>query len=405
MPVTLAVTDREERRRLERMVAASHLVRLAEPDADETGLLVYEPGGSVDEDLPRIVEAMESGRVQEVFLTGRAADPDLLIRAMRCGIREFLPFPADEEEFRAAVMRTVMRRGRGGEPGEGGRIVTVAGCKAGLGASTLAVNLAWCLNRRAPGRTLLLDLRRPAGEIPFFLDLTYEYTWGHLMEDISRLDATYLRSVVAGHDSGLAVLPGPDRGERPDEDSLGLILEQARQDYDFVVVDSTWPEDAGLAGGLPVELARAHVLCVPLHLTLPCLARAARVLEGVRGHVPEAEERLRLAALRVSRDGTIAAPEAAEALGRDIPWAVPDDFASALSSLNQGKPLVAAFPRSPAARAMERLAAELDHRPAPATQRPSFLGSLFGRRRSPDRPGPADRSCRTGRTDVAEAAS
>lgn len=65
MPVTLAVTDREERRRIERMVAASYLVRLADPEADETGVLVYEPGEGVDEDLPQIIQALESGRVEE----------------------------------------------------------------------------------------------------------------------------------------------------------------------------------------------------------------------------------------------------------------------------------------------------------------------------------------------------
>lgn len=403
MPVTLAVTDREERRRIERMVAASYLVRLADPEADETGVLVYEPGEGVDEDLPQIIQALESGRVEDVYLTGRAADSDLLIRAMRSGIREFLSFPVDEEEFRAAVMRTVMRRDAGGETGEGGRIVTVAGCKPGLGGSTLATSLAWCLNRRAPGRTLLLDLRRPVGEIPFFLDLKHEYTWGHLMEDISRLDATYLRTVVAEHGSGLAVLPGPDHGERPDEASLGMILEQARHDYDFVVVDSAWPDAAHLAGAMPVELERADDLCVPLHLTLPCLASAARVLEGVRQH--GLDDRLRLAALRVPRDATIGVIEAAEALGRDIAWVVPDDFASALSALNQGTPLVAAFPRSPASRAIEGLAAELDHRPAAEPQRASFLGSLFGRRRTPAPSGLANRSGGTRRTDVAEVAS
>ncbi|MFH1915023.1 MAG: histidine kinase [Pseudomonadota bacterium] len=400
MPVTLAVTDREERRRIERMVAASYLVRLADPDADETGVLVYEPGESVDEDLPQIIQALESGRVEDVYLTGRAAGSDLLIRAMRSGIREFLSFPVDEEEFRAAVMRTVMRRGRGCDTGEGGRIVTVAGCKPGLGGSTLAASLAWCLNRRATGRTLLLDLRRPMGEIPFFLDLKHEYTWGHLMEDISRLDATYLRSVVAEHESGLAVLPGPDHGERPDEGSLGMILEQARQDYDFVVVDSIWPA-AHLAGALPAELERADDLCVPLHLTLPCLASAARVLESIRQHGPGMDARLRLAALRVPRDATIGVSEAAEALGRDIAWMVPDDFALALSALNQGTPLVAAFPRSPAARAMERMAAELDHRPALKPQRASFLGSLFGSRRGVDSSKPVKGAGQTNGSGVA----
>jgi pilus assembly protein CpaE len=383
LPVTLAVDDREERKRIERMVAASYMVRLADEGSGEPGVLVYEPGESVEDDLPQIIKALESGRVEDVYLTGRRADPDLLIRAMRSGIREYLAFPVDEDEFRAAVMRTAMRRGRQADDGERGRLVTVAGCKAGVGTSTLAAGLAWSLNRRAPGRTLLLDLRQPVGEIPYFFDLRHEYTWGHLMEDISRLDATYLHSVVTVHESGLAVLPGPVDGARPDERSLAQILEQVRHGYDMVVVDTAWPEDAHQTGILPAEIAGADALCVPLHLTMPCLARAARVLEGVRHHGPEMDGRLRLVATRVPRDSIIGVSEAAEALGRDIDWTVPEDYASAMSSLNQGSPLPAACPKSPAARAMERLAAHLDHRQAPAPKRASFsLSALFGRRRA-----------------------
>lgn len=388
MPVTLALADKEERKRLERIVAASYMVRLADEESGETGVLVYEPGAAVEEDLPHIIKALESGRVDDVYLTGHRPDPDILIRAMRSGIREFLPFPVVEEDFRAAIMRTAMRRSQHCDDGERGRIVTLAGCKAGVGVSTLAASLAWSLNRRAPGRTLLLDLRQPVGEIPYFLDLKYEYTWGHLMEDISRLDATYLHSVVTGHGSGLAVLPGPADNAAPDRGALSQILEQLQFGYDFIIVDTAFPADASLAGdGLPAEMDKADILCLPLHLTLPCLSRTSRLLEAVRRHSPALEANVRLVATRVIKDSTIGVAEAAEVLGRDIAWVVPEDFASALSSLNQGTPLTGACPRSPAARAIERMAADLDHRQAPAPVRASFsLGALFGRRRGTGQP-------------------
>jgi pilus assembly protein CpaE len=343
IPVTLALNDKDERKRLERIVAASYMVRLADEDAGETGLLIYEPGENVDEDLPHIIQAMESGQVDDVYLAGRHADPEILIRAMRSGIREFLQFPVEEADFRAALMRTAMRRNHGGEAGEQGRIVTVAGGKAGLGTSTLSAGLAWALNRRAPGRTLLLDLRRPLGEIPYFLDLKFEYTWAHLLEDISRLDATYLNSVVTVHGSGLHVLPGPTGGPRPDERSLALILDQLRFGYDFIVVDTAWTDGEAACG----ELLKADVLYVPLHLTLPSLSRTSRLLDVLHRQDPATDERIRLVANRVVKDSTIGVPEAAEVLGRDIAWAVPEDTAAARGARAHGAPHAAPPPTTP----------------------------------------------------------
>lgn len=358
IPVTLAVNNPEERKKLERMISASYMVRLTEDDADEMGVLIYEPTDSVDEDMPHIIHALESGQAEDVYLAGSQADSDILIRAMRSGIREFLQFPIEENDFRAAIMRTAMRGSLENDDGEKGKIITLLGGKAGLGTTTMAVNIAWQLNRRAPSRTLLLDFRRPTGEVPYFLDLKYEYTWGSLTEDISRLDATYLQSVVSEHESGLHVLPGPTTGDKPDGQTLHLILEQLRRSYDYIVVDTGYPDD----NALPKEVEHADKILITMQLSLPCLARTSRLMESIRAQDPDAERRMMLIANRVTRDSTIGVAEAADVLSRDIPWAIPEDFSSALSSLNQGTPLVAAYPKSLATKELVRLTQSLDTR-------------------------------------------
>lgn len=377
IPVTLALNDREESKKLERLIASNYMVRLTDEDADDMGVLIYEPGDTVEEDLPHIIHALESGQTEDVYLCGDKADPDLLIRAMRSGIREFLQFPIQESDFRAALMRTAMR-GSLGDDGEKGKIISVISGKPGLGTTTLAVNLAWTLNERMPGKTLLLDLRRPMGETPYFLDLKYEYDWGHLMEDISRLDATYLHSVVAEHESGLHVLPGPNSGGAPDSQALYLILEQLRASYDFVVVDTAYPDD----NVLPKEIEHADSILLGLQLTLPCLARTSRLMESIRSQDPDGERRTTLVATRVTKDSTIGVPEASDVLSKNIAWVVPEDHASANSSLNQGVPLVAAYPKSPATRELIRMAQAFDHRETRKAKRFSLpFASFFSRKK------------------------
>jgi len=377
IPVSLAISDKEQRKRIGQMVAANSMVRLVEDDADEMGVLIYEPGDSVDEDLPHIIHALESGQAEDVYLAGNVADPDILIRAMRSGIREFLKYPVSEDDFRAAIMRTAMRSSLDGDEGEKGKLFTVLGAKSGLGATTLAVGLACTLNERAPGKTVLVDLRRPSGEVPFFLDLKYEFNWGHLVEDISRLDATYLRSVMAEHESGLHVLPGPNGKDRPDEHSLFLILEQLRSNYENVIIDTGYPHDESL----PKEVEQADSILIAMQLTLPCLARTSRLMGTIRAHDPDAERRMQLIANRVTKNSTIGVSEAAEVLDRRISWIVPEDANSTLAAINQGTPLVAAYPKSAATKAVRALANTLA--PPPKKAGKGFLlpfASLFRRK-------------------------
>jgi len=362
IPISLAIADKEQRDRLEKMISANPMVRLVDEDAEEMGVLIYEPGDSVEEDMPHIIHALESGQADDVYLAGNVSDPEILIRAMRSGIREYLKFPLDENDLRAAVMRTAMRLSLGVDDSDKGRIFTVMGCKPGVGTTSLAVNVACALNEREPGRTVLLDLRPPMGEIPYFLDLKYEYNWGDLVADISRLDATYLRSVMAEHESGLHVLPGPVSAERPDEHTLFLILEQLRHSYDFVVVDASTPgEDE-----LPKEVELADSILLTMQLSLPCLARVTRLIDSIGGQDPDADRRMRLVATRVSRNGSIGVSDAAEVLGREITWSIPEDGETALSSINQGTPLVRAYPKSPSAKAVQALVKDL----APKVRKP-----------------------------------
>ncbi|WP_319542325.1 histidine kinase [uncultured Pseudodesulfovibrio sp.] len=355
IPISLAISDKEQRKQLEQMIARNPMVRLVDDDAEEMGVLIYEPGGSVDEDMPHIIQALETGQAEDVYLAGNNADPEVLIRAMRSGIREFIKYPVDENDFRAAVMRTAMRSSLGQDEGEKGKIIAVLGSKSGMGATSLAVNLASVLNERKPGSTILVDMRRPYGETPYFLDLKFEYTWGELVEDISRLDGTYLRSVVAEHESGLHVLPGPSGFERPDPHSLFLILEQLRNNYEHVIVDTAYPHDEML----PKEVEQANTILIALQLSLPSLSRTSRLMDSIRSQDPDGERRMKLVANRVAKNSTIGVSEAMEVLGREIVWVIPEDSDSVQSAINQGTPLVLAYPKSPVTKVIRAMASAL----------------------------------------------
>jgi DNA-binding NtrC family response regulator len=91
--------------------------------------------GGVDREVRR-------GRALFVIGTAPKADSDLILKAMRSGIHEFVLLPPDTNEFATAVGR-LMRRQQ--VETQRGTVIAAYSGKGGLGNTTLAVNLAHAL--------------------------------------------------------------------------------------------------------------------------------------------------------------------------------------------------------------------------------------------------------------------
>src|SRR5262249_51352722 len=90
-----------------------------------------------------------------VIIITAALDPAFLVEAMRAGVNEVVTDPIDEAELERALVRVAEQR----PAGEIGDVFGFVGAKGGVGATTLAVNVAAVLGSVSkPGRTLLIDL-------------------------------------------------------------------------------------------------------------------------------------------------------------------------------------------------------------------------------------------------------
>lgn len=369
--VTLAVHDPEAKRIFQQAARECPGVHLNGKEPGPVDLLVFEPGAEPGAELDRLERARRSGRVGEVFLVGREPSPELLIRAIRAGVTEFLPLPATARDLAEALARSRERRGGGREQArDTGRTLAVIGAKPGVGASTVAVNLALETNRSRPGRVGLLDLREPQGETPYFLDLECAYTWEEVVNNLARLDGTFLDSIITRHSTGLGVLPAPADGRaKLDGSAREHLLAEMSRLFDLLVLD------AGVAGEQAIDLMRrVDGAVLVLNPTLPCLARARAFLEELRRQ--GLADKVRLAMNRHLAESEIDPVEAAEVLGHALDWLLPDDARSALSALNQGRAVTEAAPKSRLARTLRRMAADLGGFAEAPAARPGFLGLL-----------------------------
>ena len=94
---------------------------------------------SPDTFLPIVGEVAVANRALAIFVTSESTDGQLVIKAMRMGIREFLPKPIDGKASTEAIDRVAVDRV---DAATQGRLFTVVGTSGGVGATMIATNLA-----------------------------------------------------------------------------------------------------------------------------------------------------------------------------------------------------------------------------------------------------------------------
>jgi pilus assembly protein CpaE len=304
-------------------------------------ILFYQIGENMKEEFEKVTTFLKSSMAKEVFVTSSCIEPEVLLQAMRSGAREFFPLPVNKEEMVGALLR-YKERNRATVPTEKnrkrGKIINLIGSKGGIGTTTIAVNLSSSLvdPKNSRRSVALIDMNLLFGEIPLFLDMEPVFNWGEVAKNISRLDSTYLMSILSRHPSGMYVLPSPTRLDGVNSANPAVIeriLRLMQQEFDYIVIDSGQSlDDISLK---IIELS--DIVLINSILSLPCLINVKRLLDTFRrfGH-PE-EKNVRVIVNRFHKNSIVSLQEAEKGIDKQIFWVIPNDFQSTISAINQGK--------------------------------------------------------------------
>jgi len=281
---------------------------------------------------------------RRLFASGDA-EAAFLVAATRAGLRDFLRRPLSSTELGACLRRsTDADRQVAARPSQAGRITVFISNKGGVGKTTLAVNVACELARRAPGTVLLVDAALQLGLCATMLDLEPTITMHDAVTQMERLDATLLRELTVAHDSGLHLLAAPTdavdaAGVR--EEHLSRILAVARSAYDHVIVD-TFPILDGIA---IAAFDRADEVWQVVAPTVPAVLGAERfcgLLEGVG--VEPSRQRICVNTQVPGHAGQLSPRDIADRLDRRIDVVVPFRRA-VVAACNSGRPVALTAPR------------------------------------------------------------
>lgn len=365
--IRLVAVNPELTRHFQKIFAPMGNVRLLGSDVVPSGsevaadVAIFEIGPTPEKDFERIKILLSRSQTREVFITGENPAPDILMHAMRLGVKEFLPVPLNPEEIRNALKRVEERLetvSREIIPKKG-KIISVCGSKGGVGTTTVAVNLAVAYaGSKPPLSVALMDMNTLFGEIPLFLEMSPKFHWGEITKNIERLDNTFLMNVLTRHDSGVHVLPSPaylNGHHMPTPDIMQRLLGLMRQLFDVVIIDGGQAmNDASLKG---FQLSDA-VLLVSI-LSLPCLSNTAKLLRSYidMGYVKK--ERIKVVMNRYMKKAEIAVSDAEAGINQDIYWTIPNDYKTTMAAINSGQPLIRLAPKTEIAESFSDLSEKL----------------------------------------------
>lgn len=168
-----------------------------------------------------------------------ANESQVILQSLRAGASEFLFAPFDAPQQREALTR--LRRLVVPEPTaetEEGHAVAFTSPKPGSGASTIATQTAFSLERLTGKRVLLADCDLTGGTIGFYLKLSHNYSLLDALQHAEHLDPALWNSLTVNY-GGLDILPAPAApyAEPLDSTRLRMLVDQARHVYDWVVLD------------------------------------------------------------------------------------------------------------------------------------------------------------------------
>jgi pilus assembly protein CpaE len=332
-------------------------------DSMPSDLLIMEISDDTAQDFDYLNRAKTTGKARDFFITSKSTSPDVLIQALRMGVKEFIPQPINEAELRKALLRIR----EGSEPAAAvskgpqrkGQIIDLLGVKGGVGTTTIAVNLADSLVRLDGKLSVaIIDMNRLFGEIPLFLSLEHVFNWVDVSKNITRLDATYLTGILYRHRSGLRVLPSPDRVDdnyTVTPQVIESLLRLMRSMFDYVIIDSGQAVD----DISKTILRSADKVLLVAGLSLPCLINVKKLMKTFRdlGYPPEPW--VDVVFNRFDRKSIISLREAEQSIGKKPFWVVPNDFNATMNAINQGKPLSMVEPGAEVTQAIEEMAAAL----------------------------------------------
>ena len=297
---------------------------------------------------------------------GNAGEPDIMLAALRAGAKDFVDMTAPPAGAIEIVRRLMVARGQA-EPARRGKVVAVLGARVGVGATTLATNLAAAVHKRSHGEVLLMDLGLPSRDGSLYMNISPGFHFVEGVRNLRRFDQVFVHTALARHGNGVAVLPLPATlAEMRDisfMEALGL-LNRLRAFFDLQVVDLGGFSNVDFMAHL---VKAADMVVMVVDQSVGAIVSAAELLQELKKRDVQRED-LHLLVSRFEARLGVDAQQIAQRLEAPSVGTLPDRREPLVLALNRGVVLADDSPADPYVRAVGQLVDRLGYRAGTASE-------------------------------------
>jgi pilus assembly protein CpaE len=222
------------------------------------------------------------------------------------------------------------------------RIIAVHGAKGGVGATTLACNLAAGLRQVTGRRVALVDGDVLGGTAGVLFDLTSHRNLSDLLPHLKDLEGDLVNSLLVEHATGVRVLLAPEQLQRAETvggDDMQRVLEGLKPYFDYQVVDTA-------SRITPVTLAaldEADLILLVVTPEMAALRNAARFLQ-LATQLGYPADKVLLVANRADTGRDISPAVIGEYFKRPVAAALPSEGRALVDCQNAGELVAVARP-------------------------------------------------------------
>jgi pilus assembly protein CpaE len=335
-------------------------------------------GKAAVEEIDRLAEVCDPST--KVIVVGRVNDVELYRELMRRGVSEYMVAPLNPLHLIEVISGLYLNP----DAAPIGKVVAFVGARGGVGSSTLAHNVGWCIAERLHVNTAIVDLDLAFGTTG--LDFNEEPGQGvaDALQAPERLDDVLLERLLLKSGEHLSLFTAPATIERTldaDVAAYEAVIDAVRQMTPCVIVDlphiwTPWVKQT---------LLGADDIAVVATPDLASLRNAKGIIDMLKQARPnDAPPKLVLNQVGVPKRPEIPVKDFAETMGLEPSMIVPFDPALFGAAANNGQMLVEMQPRSQVSEAVLRMAAMLTGRAAQADEKGTlpFLSFLKGKKRA-----------------------
>jgi pilus assembly protein CpaE len=303
--------------------------------------------------LDRLAEHVEEG--SKVVIIGAANDIGLFRELMSRGVSEYLVPPLQPLQIIRAISALYVNP----DKPFAGKVVSVVGAKGGVGASTIAHNLAWLIAERFQANTTMVDLDLSFGTGALDFNQEPQQTVAEALLSPDRVDEVFLDRLLMRQTERLMLFCAPatlDREFEIDPEAFETVIDRVRRSAPFVVLDlphiwTPWMRQTLLSSDEVIVIATPE---------LASLRNAKNMIDRVKSARPHDQPPIVVLNMTgVAKRPEIPVKDFSEALGIEPSLVIPFDPQVFGMAANNGQMLGELAAAAKIAGTLEELAARL----------------------------------------------